>query len=70
MGMYTLYWGGFLMNVEERLNGDAYIGLLGFLVSIYCHYLGLDSFMGPAILAIYSCYIVQHVHWQAKLSLV
>ena len=25
-GMYTLYWGGsFKKNVEERLNGEAYI---------------------------------------------
>ena len=30
MGVYTSYWGWvFLTNVEEKLNGGAYIDLLG-----------------------------------------
>ena len=28
MEIYRLYWDGFLTNVEERLNGDAYIDML------------------------------------------
>ena len=28
MEIYRLYWDGFLTNVEERLNGDAYIYML------------------------------------------
>ena len=44
MGMYTLYWMGY---VEERLNRDAYIDLLGnynYCSSIVTSYLGFGSF--------------------------
>ena len=63
MGMYyTLLGWGFIDNVEERLKRDAYIDLLGKLVSIYCYYLGWIFQQDNVPCHTIIICIVQHVH--------